>query len=283
MFQKIAVPGPRRVPTIEEGEPVAFESLDGFPLEGRLFRAAHACRRTIVFCHEAGHNMASVAHYGWFLVDGKFNGFTFTFRTESGGTLRRARPWVTQADVDDVAGAIRFLRWKLGVQRGELGLFGVSRGGGSALCAAAGESLVGAVVSDGGFDTRATVKTYMEKWTRRRLPIRVPKLIRALRCYALVEWAQWRQRCRFRSVERAVSHSRHLALLFIHGESDQYSPCSQTLDLYRGARGQKSRELWITAGAGHNASSLHHKEKYSRRVLEFFDRSLVERPSGGNQ
>jgi pimeloyl-ACP methyl ester carboxylesterase len=280
LFINAAVPGSREEPEMHEGEPATFESEDGASLEGRLVRPEQPSTRTIIFCHEAGSSMASLRQYGWFLVCRGFNVFTFNFRAEARGAIRRARPWVTDQDVNDLQGAIRYVRSRFDLRPGELGLLGISRGGSVALCAGAANELVGAVVADGGFDTRTTVEMYIRKWTPRYVPLkRLPKLIYVVQSYALLRLAGWRLGCRFHSVKRAISHSRRLAVFFVHGKGDQYVPSSHAVELYRRARRQRKRELWLVPDSGHNCGALQRKDEYSRRVSEFFERNLVDRTS----
>ena len=280
-FLNAAVPGRHARETIQGGEPAAFRSGDGVPLEGRVFKPEAPHRRTVIFCHQAGSNMAAVQRYGWFLPGHGFNVLTFDFRTEAQGPARRARPWVTDSDVNDLVGAIRYAQSRFGLRKGELGLLGISRGGSAALCAAAREEVVGAVVADGSFDTSSIVQTYMYARRPGQSSIkRAPGLATRWRSRALLRMAEWRFGCRFHSVVRALRQSRHTALLLIHGEGDKYIPHAHAVELYGHAPGQRTKELWLAPAAGHNCTALRHRDEYERRVAKFFDTHLPDGCAG---
>lgn len=57
--------------------------------------------------------------------------------------------------------------------------------------------------------------------------------------------------------------------LFIHGQSDTFTDCSQTMELYRQKNGMKG--LFLVEKADHAQSILKDSEKYTRVIHEFID------------
>jgi uncharacterized protein len=281
-FINLAVPGCREQNQLQGGEQARFASADGVLLEGRLFISEEKSCRTVIFCHEAGSTMNALLQYGWFLRSYGFNLLTFSFRTEAKGPIRRARPWVNDDDVNDLLGAVRYAKSVLRLQKGELGLLGVSRGGSAALCVAAREHTIGAVVTDGSFDTRSLLETYIRKRPRCWHVKLVPGLMSACRSRALLLAAAWRLGYRFQSVTAALRRARHTSLLLIHGEKDGYIPSSLALDLFRHASHHRVRELWLVPGAGHNSAVFCHRAEYERRVAAFFNAHLFDAPIEGD-
>ncbi len=258
------------------GEGVQFPSADGVLLNGRLFRAPQANGRAIVFCHEAGACMGAFEKYAWFLSDRGFDLLTFTFREESASAEAKVRPWVTNREVNDVLGAIRFLRSALHLPEGALGLMGISRGASAAICTAAQESAVGAVLADGGFDTRRMIEEYLRRWNRRyAVARRLPAKINTWSSHALMLLAQWRTEYRFCSVHKAVSRAKHAAFFFIHGEDDRYVPDRHAVELFQRAKSCRARQLWLSRRSGHNDTVAIHRDEYSRHVSQFFEKHLV--------
>ncbi len=95
--------------------------------------------------------------------------FTFDFRGHGQSSLGgRYRPlqWPTNKELEDVLGACAYVENQLLAdgRTPEIGLFGVSRGAGAALLAAASNPNVKAVICDGVFSTRTTLIWLMKRW-----------------------------------------------------------------------------------------------------------------------
>jgi len=233
----------------------------------------------------------------------------------SGTTRRHSGPhhWPSSRDVDDVLGAIAYVSNRAG-SAGEpvpVGLFGVSRGGAAAICAAAeigrfrrsswrrllgpsrrrvrrylartGQACpaVGAVVVDGACSTRLTLHAYMRRWigiysdltwVHRHLPNWVYAAVGGLTLLV----AQARLRRRFPSVLRAIRELAGVPVFIIHGGRDAYIDSSQAEVLFE--RAHEPKRLWIIPGAGHNQSVVEAADTYAARVTDFFAAHLIAHP-----
>lgn len=265
------------------GERVWFRGLDGVALSGIFLPAQggrSAARGTVVFCHEFGSDGSSLTDYGWFLRERGFHVFTFDFRGHgrSSNTKRyEPRQWPTRFEVMDILGAVAYVRSRPEVGKEPVGLFGISRGGAAALCAAAASPVVAAVIADGAFCTRLTLHTYMRRWIgifsnlelfHRNLPDWVYALARRV----VMALAQARLRCRFPAVLRLVRKVSPRAVFLIHGARDTHIDPAQAEAIFAEAR--EPKRLWIVPGARHNQSVKHCPGAYQVRVTEFFSTYL---------
>ena len=73
---------------------------------------------------------------------------------------------------------------------------------------------------------------------------------------------------------RPISHIAQVdaPLLLIGGESDRYTPLSESLAMYAAAR--QPKELWLVPGADHVDLQRFTSDEYRRRILAFFGRTL---------
>src|SRR3972149_5628098 len=162
----------------------------------------------------------------------------------------------------------------------DIGVFGISRGGGAAILAAAAVESVRAIVTDGAFSSDTTLEYLMRRFATIFARIRVvaenhpPMFWRFLRWLLFRECAR-RFKCRFPSVRKAVVRMGPKPILLIHGEKDSYIPIAQSQALYDLATGPKS--LWIAPRGSHNHSVVVAPKLYADRILRFFDEYLAVR------
>jgi pimeloyl-ACP methyl ester carboxylesterase len=188
--------------------------------------------------------------------------------------------WVSDLEVRDLRAALDYLRSREDRDPAGLALFGVSRGGGAALCATANDPGIWAVVSDGAFPTRGTMVSYVLRWAE--IPIR-SKLFLKLMPYGVYVFAAWagrvtaqRRRGRvYPSLERAVARIAPRPWLLIHGERDVYIGPEIALDLFGYAGSPK--ESWIVPGAKHNRCREADPARYRKHLAGFLTRHAPRR------
>ncbi len=159
---------PLRVKPAEQGESVEFPTADGLRLAGTYFRKrTEELAGVLVYCHEYLSNRWSFHPYIDHLRDLGYDIFTFDFRNhgasdhESGYSPMQ---WTSDREVRDLRGALAYLRSRPDHDPAGFGLFGVSRGGTTALITAAVEPSVWGVITDGAFPTRGTMVPYTIRW-----------------------------------------------------------------------------------------------------------------------
>jgi len=242
-------------------------------------------RGVIIFCHEYGYDQHSCLKYCRGLVEQGFDVFSFDFRSHgSSGSLPGYQPrlWSTDKEVSDCQGALLFVRSQLEARNLPLnvGFFGISRGAGAAILAAAqGRFIlpVKAVLADGAFSTDTTLEWYMKKWVHIFARVRFvyerhrPSFWHFLRWLLLI-FAGRRFKCRFPSVRKTVHWFRKVPLFFIHGAKDSYIKPDHTRMLYEAAH--QPRYLWIVPRARHNQSVSTAPKLYADRMIGFFTHFL---------
>ena len=159
---------PLRVPAAGEGEEVRFRTRDGLHLAGTYLKARTASRAgVLVFCHEYLSDRWSALPYVDHARDLGFDLFTFDFRNHGespSDPVYKPLQWVTDHEVYDLQAALAYLKSRADADPAGFGLFGVSRGGGTALCVAGRDPRVWGLATDGAFPTRGTMLAYILRW-----------------------------------------------------------------------------------------------------------------------
>lgn len=284
IFEQAPVFQPLRAEPAPGGEPVEFQTRDGLTLHGDYYRT-HSLRRAgvVVFCHEFLGNRHSAHPYADSLLDAGFDLFTFDFRAHGESDSEPGVDpiqWVSDRDKRDLKAALKYLRTRDDRDPAGVALFGVSRGGGVALCLAAADPTVWAVATDGAFPTHETMLSYVLRWAEiyvgnmsfwRRLP----------RClFAFAAWAgrmraQSNLHRRFPMVERAAAGLGPRPWLAIHGARDAYIGPDIARDLVSRATGPA--ELWLVPDAKHNRCREVVPELYRERLTRFYTRFAPRR------
>ncbi len=285
IFEVRPVFAPLRVTPEDMGEPVSFTSEDGLKLEGSYLRRRNRDRvGLLVFCHEYLSDRWSYLPYLDFLRDAGYDIFTFDFRNH--GTSEKDADysplqWATEYEVRDLRAALAYLRTRADHDPAGFGLFGVSRGGSTALVVTAEEPDVWGVVTDGAFPTRGTMTAYIFRWAEiyvrsQRFLALVPRWIYTFLGLVSRRRSELRLRCRFPDIETAVQRISPRPWLMIHGERDAYIGPEIAQALF--AEGGEPKELWLVKEAKHNRCRECQPEAYPIRMAAFFDRYSPRRP-----
>ncbi|MHB1033479.1 MAG: alpha/beta hydrolase [Pirellulales bacterium] len=266
---------------MEEGEECIFATRDGLLLSGTYMATTAPIRLgTVAFCHGVAGDRWMACPYIENLREEGFDVFTFDF-SQHGESARipdyQPMPWVTHYELADVQAVVDYLCSRDGADPRGIGLLGVSKGGAASLCAAARDSRVLAVVTDGAFPTEPMqvhyIRRYMEIYTP-LAPIlsKLPNFALAIPG-KLAQWLiGWRRRCRFVNVER-TAHRVLQPVLMIHGQRDHHIPLEVVHALRNRIAGPT--KLWIVPRAKHNGAITVARSEYHRRIAQFFGRHLA--------
>jgi pimeloyl-ACP methyl ester carboxylesterase len=272
------VPRGEPMPGAEE---VRFPSSDGLTLQGCYLRATLSRRRgVILFGLEFGSNRWACVPYTDFLVANGFDVFTFEPRNQgdSDGLLGYdPLQWVTNHEVTDTRSALAYLKGRADADPVGVGFFGISKGAGAGLLAAARDPYVRCAVTDGVFATYTTMVPYMQKWIaiysdRHLLQLLLPTWVYGLVGRLALRRISRERGCRFPHLERAIAKLAPRPLLMIHGGADTYIKPEMGQALFDLAGVPK--EFWLVEGAKHNQALNVAGEEYRRRVLAFFREHL---------
>ncbi len=271
---------PLRVSPVEGGDDVRFRTSDDFELVGTYFRA-RTLRRTgvIVFCHEYLSDRWGALSYVDHLRDQGFDLFSFDFRNHGESAVDPSYSplqWVTDRELTDLNAALAYLRTRPDADPAGVGLFGVSRGGGTALCVAGRDPRVWGVITDGAFPTRGTMQAYILRWAEIYVGSRfLWKTVLPVAVFDLLGWVSRRRTefklgCRYASVERGVARLSPRPWLAIHGGRDNYIGVDIAKGLFK--RAGEPKELWVVEGAKHNRCREKDPVAYPERVSSFLQR-----------
>ncbi len=285
IFEEQPLFSPLRIVPDDLGETVEFPTSRGLTLRGSYFKARTDARvGVLVFCHEFLGDRWSHAPYVDHLRDRGFDLFGFDFRNHGDSDVDPDYvpfQYVSDREVDDVKGALAYLRTRPDRDLAGYGLVGVSRGGGAAILAAADEADVWGVVTDGAFPTRGTMTAYIVRWAtifvRAKWFLRcVPRFVFSFLGDVARAGTERKRNCSYPSVERAVARLAPRPWLQIHGERDVYIGTDIADDLFSWAR--QPKEQWIVGDAKHNRCRELEPEAYARRLAAFLDRNAPRRP-----
>jgi pimeloyl-ACP methyl ester carboxylesterase len=273
---------PRGQP-LAEAEDVRFPTGEGLTLRGCYLATARPRRGVILFGLEFGSNRWSCRSYVEHLVAAGFDVFAFESRNQGDSdALPRYDPlqWITDYEVRDARAALAYLKARPDADPRGVGFFGISKGAGAGLFAAAADPYVRCFVTDGMFATYTTLVPYMRQWFRIYNNRYAMQGLLPSWYYGLIGLAGLRQiererRCHFPHLERAMAKLARRPLLMIHGEFDNYIRREMAEALFAYAR--EPKEFWLVRGAKHNGALHVCGDEYRQRVLAFFEQHLTNK------
>jgi len=263
-----AVKPQRRTPSAALDSPtlppvqVSFQSTDGLTLNG-YFYGNLAAREAIIICH-GFHGAAHDMHEATVSVQAAgYNALTFDFRScgSSGGKHTSVGFW----EVQDLIGAVNYLKTRPEIDPERIGVYGVSMGGSTAIMAAERCPAIKAMVTDCAFASLDTILSVNFRHFYRLPPFLFSR--------TAVWWSRRFARIGGKKVEPIESlqqmsrEGRAIPHMVIHGGSDRTIPCSEAKLLYEAATGPK--ELWIVPEADHVVGMYYDREEYVARIARF--------------
>jgi fermentation-respiration switch protein FrsA (DUF1100 family) len=270
---------PRGQP-LPEAEDVSFQAADGKKLRGCYLKAARQRRGVVLFGLEFGSNRWSCRSYCEHLVEAGYDVFAFETRGQGDSEPQPGYDplqWLTAFEVTDARAALAYLKARPDADPRGVGFFGISKGAGAGLFAAAADPYVRCCVTDGAFGTYTTLVPYMRQWFRIYNSNYFAQGLLPSWYYGWIGLVALREigrerNCKFIHLERALRALAPRPLLMIHGEKDTYIRGEMARALFDSAR--EPKEFWLVPGAKHNQALQVAGDEYRRRVLDFFNRHL---------
>ncbi len=273
---------------VPEAQTIRFRTANGMTLCGCYLRTTAWQRHgVILFGLEYGSNRWSCLSYCENLIANGFDVFTFECRNQGDSDVQPGYDplqWVTDHEVADFQAALAYLKSRSDGDNRGVGFFGISKGGGAGLLAAANDPYVRCFVTDGIFATHATMIPYMRRWIaiysdRYWIQELLPTWMYGWVGHVALKRIGRERGCRFPHLERAMRKLSPRPLLMIHGGSDNYIKPDMAQKIFE--RAGSPKEFWLVEGAKHNQAIQVASEEYQRRVLEFFLEKLagVKKPS----
>jgi fermentation-respiration switch protein FrsA (DUF1100 family) len=266
---------------VEGAEDIHFRTRDGRLLRGCYVHGQGPRRGVILFGLEFGSNRWACLAYCEHLLENGYDIFAFESRGQGDSEPEpgyEPLQWVTEYEVEDTRSALAYLHSRPDANPRGVGFFGISKGAGAGLLAAARDPYVRCCVTDGVFATYTTLVPYMRMWFRiynnqYTLHGMLPSWYYGRVGLCGLRQIERERHCRFPHLERELKHLGDRPLLMIHGGADAYIKPYMAERLF--ARVEGPKEFWLVEGAKHNGSLGTATEEYQRRVVEFFDSHLA--------
>lgn len=268
------------VTTDPPDEEVRFRTPSGRRLAGSLWRhrGSGPRRQTILFLPEYGAKRNVFDFYIGFLRNEGYDVFSIDFcnfgesDTIPGYTSLQ---WVSTHEVEDALAAVDYLAARPDADPKGILVFGVSKGAGAGIGAAAKSQYVRGVATDCAFPTCDMVTEFAIKWCQ--IVVRLGPLWKYLprQCFVgictMVLWKMiWTRNIRYAPLERMIRRIAPRPLLMISGADDAYVPPTIVRRFFGYAR--KPKELWIVPGAVHNSGVKVDPTNYHAKVRAFYDK-----------
>jgi len=263
---------------LPDGENCQFSTADGLTLRGTYLKH-HAGERcgVVLFGHELHGDRWNAVPYVADLLEAGYDVMTFDFRNHGESDARHdftPRPWITPDDMADVRAAVDYLAARPDADPRGVGVLGISRGGGAALCAAAADRRIRCLFTDGAYPSRTTHMLYLKRYIDIFIPPPGTIITRILPDWiyeGFLTTGRWwwgmRYGYRFVDVERLASAVLQ-PVLMIHGGADTMIPVEAARALQQRLAGPS--KLWVVPEARHNGAVFTEPEQYRRRLLKFF-------------
>jgi pimeloyl-ACP methyl ester carboxylesterase len=285
----LLVPEPSSPPL--PGEECEFRTTYGVTLRGTYLKSTAASRRgVILFGHELNGDRWNAVPYVTPLLAEGYDVLTFDFRNHGASDAPPStilKPWINEYDVADVRAAVAYLKSRPDADPRGIGILGISRAAGAALCAAAADPYIRCLFTDGAYPLQTTHYIYLQRYLNIYIPPnwhwlsnRVPRWF--------FEWffltpsrRSWGRKNNYPFVDvEATAKSVRQPVMMVHGGRDSMIPVDAARALRNAVAGPG--DLWICAKAKHNGAINTEPEEYHRRLSEFFQANLAssERRAG---
>jgi len=229
--------------------------------------------KVLIFCHESGATKDSWERYAYFFPDLGFHVLSVDFgkkaAEEEANALSQWPMW------EDVQRLLTVIRWskKAFCADAEIILFGVSNGADLAFAASFEDAAVRGVIADGLFSMKEIFRDYIRKWA----PILVkpnlfgqnyPSWVVNIFANLGFWYCQKKTNREFVEVE-GLFKRKHVPLLMIHGEDDDYAPVSHQKYLEKINERKNILLRLMVPKAKHNQAVILGAEIYRKSVTNF--------------
>lgn len=280
IFENVPPFGVRPSPPVNNAQRFEFRTPDGLLLRGALHRPPRGKPRgLIVFCPELQSNHWSAASYCPGLLEAGFAVLAFDFRNQGESeSLPGYEPlhWMTRYELTDLETVLDHVARDPELKELSLGLYGISRGGGVALAAAAKRLEVRCVVCDSSFSIDSMVLYFVARWAELYVPrwgLRLIPKWHLRSTMVLVRWiSQWKRGAAYVVLEKSLQRLAGRPVLLISGTADTYVRPAISHELAR--RIGPSCRVWVVKSAKHNMARTTNPEEYDRQIVSFFAAAL---------
>lgn len=242
-------------------QPVTLDSRYGYHLKGILIRNSQPTKNTVILVHGIGKDKTwSYTKYGDIFLDQGFN--LFVYDSVNHGGSGGNHPSYGYYEQDDLNTCVAYV--KATNPGGIIGVHGESLGAASALMYAEKyrNKDVSFYIADCGYSDLSRL------FSARTVDYKIPKPLRPV----LIDYLSLICKARAGFFLGDVSPLRNIdkvtaPVLFIHGDSDKFTPSEMARDLYNRKTGLK--RLYYARGADHARSLNVDQKKYRQEITDF--------------
>ncbi|MEK6828366.1 MAG: alpha/beta hydrolase [Nanoarchaeota archaeon] len=242
-----------------EYENVSFKSTDNINLKGWLIKAEKP-KGTIILAHGYDASKERLLNHTSYLNKNGYNTFLFDFRGfgESDGNYTTLGYY----ERFDILGAINYLKTRDDIHLNGIGTIGFSMGGAAIVLAARDSGDFKAIVLDSAYPTihQNAARRFEAVYGFPKFPFATSLTFFG----GLIHG--------FNGFDLAPSNyinKVNAALFIIQGTADEQVTVEDANLLFKNSNSPK--RIWLVQGAKHTGSYDTRKEKYEKKVIEFFD------------
>lgn len=249
-------------------EDVSIESRNRYKLYGTYIENNNKTQNTVIIVHGITGSRWEAMKYADVYLDIGYNVLVYDCRYhgKSGGDSV-TYGFYEKNDLDDW---VKFVKKKN--PDGIIGVHGESLGAATALLhSAINEKLktVSFYVSDCSY---SDVKELLDIRLSEDYKIKSGERNIILDCAGILTMIKYGFSYDDVSPEKAEEKST-VPIMFIHGDDDEYIPCSMSKEMYDKKKGPK--KLYIVEGAGHAQSVVRDKDEYEKQVISFLKENVL--------
>ncbi|MEP3480748.1 MAG: alpha/beta fold hydrolase [Fuerstiella sp.] len=248
-------------------------------LTGCLYLPEGPVKAVVVFCHELNGNRWTAMSYIEALMAANIAVLSFDFHNHGDScSLSDYTPihWITAVEATDLQAAIDWVKSDERFQHLKLGLFGVSRGGCTALTVASMRSDIAAIATDSAYSTRSLIWSFTGRFSQHVCPTwffsRLPDWHVWQDINSAIRRSERKTGRRYLHLEDVVQNLRS-AVLMIGGSRDSY-----VTELVRNQLTQMlpaETECWLVPRAKHNRARTVATEEYDSKIVAHFQKHLI--------
>jgi pimeloyl-ACP methyl ester carboxylesterase len=244
-------------------EELTLKTAEGINLSCWLIKALHNAKGTIIYLHGVSECKIVGLPLAKELHDNGYNVFLYDSRRHGDSDGKYCTYGFYEKH--DTTTIIDYLIARPDITLRSIGLLGTSMGAAVAFQVAAIDPRVRAVVAESGF---ATLRSILDDYQRRmiKLPWHYLRNI-------VIKRSEYIAHFKANSVSPLDAvRDIHVPLFILHGTADNLIAYKYSQLLFDNANPPK--ELWLIQGAKHDDMTAVGGREYTRRLLEFFNRSL---------
>lgn len=245
---------------------ITFKSTDGLKLSGVFIQGNN--RGTIILLHGYGRCKEQMLPQASFLNKAGFNILMFDFRA-SGESEGKFITFGNE-EKSDLSGAVQYLRQRGNIEMDKIGLLGFSMGGAVALLTSSDLPEAKAIVINSSFaHFKSVIKQNFNNYFK-GLPFFPMGLV--------VLWLmKMRTGTNYPNIDPILQLPKLKArpLMVIHGAQDKRIPVEDAFEMYHQAPWLK--EFWLVKEAAHEDVYSITKEMYEQKVIQFFNKYLLNK------